>query len=729
VSPSSSYGLNALKKLRIGELEKRILDVAGELGEFTLKDVCSRLGLDRRKVHKALQRLVERGFVEKPERGVYRVVSDLRDKFTRIPRGEGNDKSAKVSRRKGRDKSASGTRRIVRDKTTGGSRGVVVASSIEESRGLVRDKSAGDQFTKPIEDRFTKSTEDRFRITSEKQRVIDSGSHADRFRIPSGEAKDKSARESRGLGKDKPASDQFTKTTREHEITETAGTSSSKTPEFTPKHGERETTPSIITTTKGEEAPAEGDKQPPTESGHEISPAYRGVAPSLAGVFGFMVHRVVLGFGFGVLPHFVLSVFSNCRRVEESGQLVCSDVVGRGRVVTFEFNVKSSGGLVFLEASENPLSVGEFLGFVDWYLLQVFRRLTSREVSRSEFTVKAAPHLNSDLPGVYLEGVKSITLQDYYDEAVRTYQKKIAGRDYTRVEVEAKSWVNNNLEDVVNGLVTYAKLPAIASRLEKLSAKLEEVVEGGLSGKRIAEAVKRDIANLIYAFYLKVADVLINQFAPALAPEIGKAVKESISEFLKNIEAVRREHSKLLAEFKKLNEKVEKLTRENTELKRKIEEYELAQKQVKFDELPEEIKQLLKKLEDAGLIRAKHERVEYGYAVWKAIHDYKGNVDFWLEEKLPEVLPETARDYKLRRVVGATIKAIVHYDNRHGDKPGVPYSLWLKKFEEHLKPLTLEQGLQTIREHVAKTREEGGAESILDVLRKRLEEKTGKQGM
>jgi hypothetical protein len=379
---------------------------------------------------------------------------------------------------------------------------------------------------------------------------------------------------------------------------------------------------------------------------------------------------------------------------------------------------------VFLEASECPLSVEEFLGFVDWYLLPVFKRLTGREVSRSEFVVKAAPHLNSDLPGAFLEGVKSITLQDYYDEVVRKYLKKIGDKTYTRVEVEAKSWVNNSLEDVVNGLVASSKLPVIASKLEKISAKLEEVVEGGLSGKRIAEAVKTDLANLIYAFYLKVADVLINQFTPAIAPEIGKAVKESVSEFLRNLEAVRRENSKLLAEFKKLNERVEKLAQENAELKRKIEEYELAQKQVKFDDLHDEIKQLLKKLEEPGLIRAKHERVEYGYAVWKAIHDYKGNIDYWLSEKLAEVLPEAVTDYKLRRVVGATIKAIMHYDNKYGDKPGVPYALWLKKLEEYLKPLTLEQALQATREHLfRKTKSEhaGDMKELEDLLRERLE--------
>jgi predicted transcriptional regulator len=662
MSPSNSY-VKALKKLRLGELEKKILEIASELGEFTLRDICVELGLDRRKVHKALQRLVERGLIEKPERGVYKATSDLRDKSTRIPRGEGRDKTTGGSRRKGRDKSASGTRRIVRDK------------SAETPRGEGRDKSAGDQFTKPIEDRFTKPTEDT-----------------------------------------KPAS--------EHEIMQTAETSSRETPEFAPKSGDREPTSTSITTTPGAGAPAGGSERPPAVSDREIGQAYGGVGGLRAGVF--MVHRVVLGFGFGVLPHAVLSVFPGgvCRDVRESGQLVCRDVVGRGRVVTFEFSVRGSGGLVFLEASGNPLGVEEFLGFVDWYLLPLFRRITGRDVERREFAVKAAPHLNSDLPGVYLEGVKSVTLQDYCDEVVRVYRKRLGGEEHTRVEVEAKSWVGNSLEDVVNGLVTYAKLPVIASKLEKISARLEEIVEGGISGRAIAAAVKTDLANLIYAFYLKVADVLINQFAPAIAPEIGRAVKESIKETLREIEAVRRERNKLLAEFKKLSERVEKLARENAELKRKLEEHELAEKQVKFDDLHEEIKQLLKKLEDAGLIRAKHERVEYGYTVWKAIHDYRGNIDYWLSEKLAEALPETVTDYRLRRVVGATIKAIVHYDNKYGDKPGVPYALWLKKLEEYLKPLTLEQALQAVRERLlekTKSEDADDVKELEDLIRERLE--------
>jgi len=685
MSPRSSYGLNALKKLRLGELEKRILDVAGELGEFTLRELCEKLEqrgiVSKGSVKHAVSRLVEKGLLERVERGFFRYAGD---RFTKSAEDQFTTSTSDRFTTSIEDRFTKHYRSIHQPR--------------RRSIHQIREGSHADRFTKSTGDRFTKPTEDR-------------------FRIPSGEAKDKST------------SEQFANATSEHEVVQVAETGSHEAPEFAPKSGDQETTPlATSTTTKGAGVPAEGSKQPPVMSDHEIGQAYRGVAPSLAGTGGFvfMVHRLVLGFGFGVLPHFVLSVFPGgvCREVRESGQLVCSDVVGRGRVVTFEFNVRRSGGLVFLEASESPLSVEEFLGFVDWYLLPLFRRLTGRDVSRSEFVVKAAPHLNSDLPGVYLEGVKSITLQDYYDEVVRTYQKKIAGRDYTRVEVEAKSWVNNNLEDVVNGLVTSAKLPVIASRLEKLSAKLEEVVEGGLSGKRIAEAVKRDIANLIYAFYLKVADVLINQFTPALAPEIGKAVKESVSEFLRNIEAVRREHSKLLTEFKKLNEKVEKLAQENTELKRKIEEYELAQKQVKFDDLHEEIKQLLKKLEDAGLIRAKHERVEYGYAVWKAIHDYKGNIDYWLSERLAEVLPEAVTDYKLRRVVGATIKAIVHYDNKHGDKPGVPYALWLKKLEEYLKPLTLEQALQVIKEHAVKSRS-GEISDIENLLKEKLKNTRG----
>jgi hypothetical protein len=647
-SPSDN-SVNILKKLRVGELEKKILEVATELGEFELGELYERLQqtgrVSKGSVKHAVSRLVEKGLLERAKRGVF--------------------------------------------------------------------KYTGDRFTKPMEDQFTKHYRSIHQPRRRSIHQVHEGSHADRFTKFTGDRFTK------------PMEDQFTKSTEDtkpaskHEIMQTAGTSSRETPEFAPKYGDQGAeTPSISTTTKGAGAPVEGSKQHPATSDHEISQAYRGVG----GLWAFGVHRVVLGFGFGVLPHFVYSVFPGgvCREVRESGQVVCRDVVDRGRVVTFEFNVRSSGGLVFLEASGSPLSVEEFLGFVDWYLLPLFRRLIGREVSRSEFVVKAAPHLNSDLPGAFLEGVKSVTLQDYYDEVVRVYLKKTGGGENTRVEVEAKSWVGNNLEDVVNGLVTYAKLPVIASRLEKLSARLEEVVEGGLSGRRIAEAVKADLANLIYAFYLKVADVLMSQFTPAIAPEIGKAVREAVASALRDIEAARREHGKLLAEFKKLSERVEKLAQENAELKRKIEEYELAQKQVKFDDLHEETKQLLKKLEEHGLIRAKHERVEYGYAVWKAIHDYKGNIDYWLSEKLAEVFPEVVSDYRLRRVVGATIKAIAHYDNKYGDKPGVPYALWLKKLEEYLKPLTVEDALKTLREHFAKKQEDAELKNIEEVLKERL---------
>jgi predicted transcriptional regulator len=697
MSPSNN-SVKFLKKLRLGELEKKILDVASELGEFTLSELCERLKqhgvVNKDSVYHAVSRLVEKGLLERVKKGVFRY--------------------------------------------------------------------AGDRFTNPAEDRFriqSRSIQDRmtdrFRIMSEDRRVIDSGSHADRFRIlggevkdepvegPRGEGNDKSTEaprgatpaspmgELRGLGKDKPSGDRLrvssmeaTKATSEREVVQATGIEQHKTPEPI----EEAPATSSITTTPGAGAPVEGSQRPLAKSDRESAPASEGVGGLWAGVF--MVHRLVFGFGFAVLPHLVYSVFPGgvCREVRESGQLVCRDVVGRGRVVTFEFNVRGSGGLVFLEASDSPLSVGEFLGFVDWYLLQVFRRLAGRDVSRSEFTVKAAPHLNVDLPGAYLEGVKSITLQDYYDEVVRKYLKRIDGETYTRVEVEAKSWVNNSLDDVVNGLVASAKLPVIASKLEKISARLEEIVEGGLSGRAIAEAVKADLANLIYAFYLKVADILIREFAPAIAPEIGRAVKESVVQTLRDIEAIRREQARLLAEFKRLNERVEKLARENAELKRRIEEYELAQKQVKFDDLPGEVKQLLRVLEESGLIRAKHERVEYGGAVWKAIYDYKGNIDYWLSEKLTEVLPEVAKNYMLRRTVVATIKAILHYDNRYGDKPGVPYALWLRKLEEYLKPFTMGDALKALREHFdKKQKEREELKDIEEVLMKRLEEQRAKQ--
>jgi outer membrane protein assembly factor BamD (BamD/ComL family) len=84
------------------------------------------------------------------------------------------------------------------------------------------------------------------------------------------------------------------------------------------------------------------------------------------------------------------------------------------------------------------------------------------------------------------------------------------------------------------------------------------------------------------------------------------------------------------------------------------------------------------------------------------------------------VFPEVVSDYRLRRVVGATVKAIAHYDNRYGDKPGVPYALWMKKFEEYLKPLTVEDALKTLREHFAKKQEDAELKNIEEVLKERL---------
>jgi hypothetical protein len=653
MSPNNKNSLNTLINLRLGELEKKILDVASELGEFTLKELCERLEqqegiVSKGSIKHAVSRLVNKGLLERVERGVFRHIGvrftkPMEDRFTKHYR------SIHQPRRR----------------------------SIHQ----IHERSHADRFTNSTGDQFTNSTEDR-------------------FRIPGREARDKTTEEPCGLDKDKSSSEQFTRTISACEIDVKTQTTETKPPT------------SITTTTEGLGTPAEGDKQAPAMSSQEISPAYGGVGGLWAGVF--MVHRFVVGFGFAVLPHVVFSVFSGCRRVEGSGQLVCRDVVGRGRVVTFEFNVRGSGGLVFLEASESPLSVGEFLGFVDWYLLPLFRRLTGRDVEKREFVVKAAPHLNSDLPGAYLEGVKSITLQDYYDETVRKYLKKINGETYTRVEVEAKSWVNNSLDDVVNGLVTFAKLPIIASKLEKISAKLEEIAESGISGRAIAAAVKTDLANLIYAFYLKVADVLINQFTPAIAPEIGKAVKESVTEFLREVEAVKREHGKLVAELKKLSEKIEKLTRENTELKRKLEEYELAQRQVKFEDLPEGVKELLRYMAEKKLIEIQDERVMYSGQTWIQLEKFRYNFDAWLESVKYD-LPRP-----IQHPCTAVLKAIRFYDNRYAGKPGVPYTLWLRKFEENLKPLTIEQTTKLITETLKTQKQTQTGGNIEEILREKL---------
>lgn len=446
-----------------------------------------------------------------------------------------------------------------------------------------------------------------------------------------------------------------------------------------------------ITTTTPGETPSGEPTGAPVKSDQEITPAYRGVGGLARRTDGFSISKLVLSFSFAVLPHVVLSVFSGCKGVEESKQLVCRDVVGEGRVVTFLFNIKSSGGLVFLEASDNPLDIYDFIGFAEFHLFSIFRKITSREVKLSEFTVKCAPHLN--MPGVYLEGIANpITLQDYLDEVVRIYIKGIeSGEEKTRAEIKAKSQMNNNLRDIVSSLVSAAKTVSLLVKLERIEKTIHEI-KSELNPSVIAERISSEVANLIHTLFMELEHLLVEKFVSAITPEIVKAVREAVSGHLKDIEVIKQLHSELYSKLERLSEKVKRLAHENVKLKKKLREYKIAEMQVKFADLPVEIQVLLKYLEERHYVRIKDDRIEYGSEVWLGLREYKQNFEIWLENELLN-FPR-----QITHVVSATIKAIHYYDNKHRGKPGVPYALWFEKFREYLSPIRYEQALLLIRE-------------------------------
>ena len=135
----------------------------------------------------------------------------------------------------------------------------------------------------------------------------------------------------------------------------------------------------------------------------------------------FVVHRLGLRFVRSWVSPLFLRQLGGVRFVERSRQWVVRLEVGVKRWLTVQVN-RDGSAQVFLEASDNPLSVEEFIGFCKFYLLEVFRRITGREVSLEDFEVMVAPEVNCDLGGVkILEGVKSLTLQEYYDGVVRIY--------------------------------------------------------------------------------------------------------------------------------------------------------------------------------------------------------------------------------------------------------------------------------------------------------------------
>lgn len=253
-----------------------------------------------------------------------------------------------------------------------------------------------------------------------------------------------------------------------------------------------------------------------------------------------------------------------------------------------------------------------------------------------------------------LEGVKSLTLEVYYDDVVRIYFKEYSNtmpNGGTRVEVIANSWKGLNLEELANGLVSMVQLPKALVEIRKDL----ELIKGSLprqsiEATQLSEAVAAKLANLIYLTFEKWG----NRFELAL-----KELAVKLQEVLKPV-----------------FERVERLERENAELRRKLRELTQQDSNVKFEDLPKDLKDFLRKLEEDGYVRLSETRIAYGDRVWTAIIKRKGNIDGWLNE--------TSYNYYGRKdnreLFKAVIKAIRYYDNRYNGKPGVPYDRFLEAF-------------------------------------------------
>jgi len=223
----------------------------------------------------------------------------------------------------------------------------------------------------------------------------------------------------------------------------------------------------------------------------------------------------------------------------------------------------------------------------------------------------------------------------------------------TRVEVRAKSLTGLNLQDVVEGVMSVAKLPTVLTEIKKDL----ELIKGSLPRDRIeanqlSEAVAAKLANLIYLTFEKWG----NRFELALR-ELGPRLQEALAPVF---------------------EKIERLERENAELRRRLEELQREDSSVKFEELPDDLRGFLKELERDGYVRISETRIAYGDRVWAAIVRRKGNIDAWLNE-------ESYNYYGKQDLFKAVVKAIRYYDNRYNGKPGVPYDLFLDALKKFLE--------------------------------------------
>jgi len=331
-------------------------------------------------------------------------------------------------------------------------------------------------------------------------------------------------------------------------------------------------------------------------------------------------------------------------------QWVVKFEVGVKRWLTVQVN-RDGTAQVFLECSNNPLDVEEFIGFCRFFLPEVMRKVTGREVSLDDFKVMNVMEFNCDIGGVrVLEGIKSLTLKQYYGDVVRIYYsgpgvKESMPEGGTRVEVRAEYLKGMSLSEVVGGVVSVARLPAV---LEGIKKELE-AIKGSLPSQRLnvrqlSEVIVTDLANFIYLTFEKWG----SRFELALRM-LGTKLQEVLNP---------------------LFERLERLERENAELRRRLESLTQQDSTVRFTDLPQDLRGFLRVLERDGYVRLTETRVSYGDRVWAAIFRRRGNIDSWIRE-------ESVNYPSRRELFEAVIKAIRYHDNRYGGKPGVPYDRFL----------------------------------------------------
>ena len=285
--------------------------------------------------------------------------------------------------------------------------------------------------------------------------------------------------------------------------------------------------------------------------------AVSGSLVSGSGLFKpLFVHRVVLRFVRPWVSPLYLSEFGGVRFVERSKQYILRMEVGDRRWLTVQVN-RDGTAQVFLEASDNPLGLEEFIGFSRFYLLWLFRRITGRSVGLEDFIVLAAPEFNLDLDGVNLLeglGARSFTLEKFLSDIARIYYsdpgvKTTMPSGGTRVEARPSSYEGMNLKELVEGVAATAELPRFLSSLKKEIEEVKHLVKGGVSLKSLEKQGLADLVATKLANYLEILwkriEARLQQWIRELAGKIAEALQGYINELLQRIRILEEENKRL----------------------------------------------------------------------------------------------------------------------------------------------------------------------------------------